>query len=208
MISLNKICSKKECFGYGIYSLRGCVYCPKHFRFIRMRMHAQRRNKYQPSFQELEYLLIQCGKFIKCSKCDKQMILNLSEGDLKDLITLQHNHDESIELICYSCNCSHANHTLKDDYFNIIKEHQYCSICQKTLFKTNFCKNKCMKNNIHNICKRCVKHSNRMRQQNRRAIGLCVKCKDKISQNGTYYCDKHMKENNIRSRKYRQGISS
>ncbi len=208
MISLNKICSKRGCFDYGIHPLRGCIYCSKHFRFIHMRNDAKTNNKYQPSFQELEYILIQCGSEMKCPKCNKKMILHFSDGDLKDLITLQHNHDQSIEFICYSCNCAHGNSKLGDKYFDIPKDHKYCSDCEKILLKIEFSKNRCMKNNIHNICKKCVKHLNKLKQQNRRLIGLCVKCKNKISKDGTYYCDEHMKENRIRNKKYRQGILS
>ena len=156
-----KICSKKGCSLIGVMQASATtIYCMKHYRFYRMRVFAQTRNKYVPSHEELEKLLPQT---MICSTCYKRMIWNSKLGCRNDVISLQHNNNGTIMLICTSCNCGHGHSKLGDEYFNIPKDHKYCPDCEKTLLINKFNYNKTRKDKHQNICKKC--HSIRKKNE-------------------------------------------
>lgn len=150
---MKNICSKKGCNKIGDIKIRSeTVYCFKCNRFNRMMGDAQKKNKYKPSWKELEELFPQN---MICPVCDKQMIWHTKLGCLGDVISLQHNCNGNIILICQSCNVAHRNSHLGDEYFNIPKDHKYCPYCKNILLISKFCK--CNRNrDKHNaICKQC-----------------------------------------------------
>ena len=132
-------------------------YCAKHFRFTRMIRAARGRNKYVPTFHELEVLLENLVNF-QCPSCQKQMKFTVYESGMPDIVSLQHNRDGSISLICLSCNSRHQ-HYPNDSFYFRDKNMKRCSKCKTEKMLNQFHKS----NNTVNIlklqtyCKDCIK---------------------------------------------------
>ena len=148
-----RICSKKTCNNIGrVNHTNKQSYCFKCYRFQEMRHASQGKGKYKPNLKELERIL---PLDMICPMCDKKMIWHTSLGIRKDVVTLQHNHNGDVILICYSCNAGHANSYLGDEYFNLNNNEKYCPRCNEILSKNKFSKTKRNKDNLNNICKQC-----------------------------------------------------
>ena len=129
-----KICSRKQCSKLSQISHgKGRQYCLKCYRFRRMKDGAKKGNKYQPSWEELEYLFHHTIKNMQCPTCEKKMIWHGSLGTRKDVISLQHNKSGTLMLICCSCNSAHGHSHLNDRYFDIPNNCKYCAQCKKLL---------------------------------------------------------------------------
>lgn len=193
-----RICSKKGCKKIGIIIyLPTAIYCFQCSRFKSMRHAAQTKNKYQPSWEELEKIL---PKNMICPTCSKQMIWHSSLGTKGDVVSLQHNYDGSIMLICHSCNAGHGQSHLKDKYFDIPVGYNYCSQCKYILKKAEF--NKCMqnKNNLLGCCKKCANISLKNLHKKRLESNQCTKCgKNNLSKNK--WCQSCLKKDRKRVRK-------
>lgn len=147
-----KICSRRECKKIADIQCSDRQYCYKHYRFGKMKSSAQYNNKYIPLETELENLIP--SKLI-CSACNKKMIWHSKLGKLKDVISLQHNHDGSIMLICQGCNSAHGHSNLGDEYFNIPNNEKYCADCKRILMLDKFGNNSIRKDGLYSICKKC-----------------------------------------------------
>lgn len=164
MINLDRICSKKGCNGFAVHkSSNTGFYCPKHYRFIAMRKKAKDKSKYQPTFEELETFLQLCGNEMLCPICNRKMIWHSLYGEIRNVITLQHNNDGNVLLICYSCNSGHGKSDLGDNYFKIPNNKKYCSNCKRILNKNQFYKDIHRADGIYYICKKCHQEKNRQR---------------------------------------------
>lgn len=150
-----KICSKKSCNELGIHPIGSSQYCDRCFRFQSMRYQAKANNKYIPSFQELNELLLIIGDKLLCPNCHIPMVWKSKRNNVGRTMSLQHNNDSTMSLICVSCNVAHRNSKLGDRYFDIPEDHKYCSRCNMTLNKTEFNKNKNRINSLRAYCKKC-----------------------------------------------------
>ncbi len=166
-------CSKKGCEQPSTRQMGCCQYCNKHYRFKKMRSGAQQKNKYMPSWEELSEML---PKDMICNICNKQMIWHKKLGKLNDVISLQHDNNGDIRLICFACNIGHRNSKLGDEYFNIQKDHKYCPECEKILSIKSFYKNKSKRDKHNNICKKCVKTLGKKLFDQRRDKNICINC--------------------------------
>ncbi len=148
-----KTCSKKGCDNEGIHirSLR-TIYCDKCYRFNCMIKIAKQYNKYVPSLIEIEALFGRLHN-MQCPICDKQMIWHSKYGKMSNVISLQHNYNGDILLICHGCNSGHGSSTLKDEYFNLNNDERFCPDCRKILNKDSF--HKSSRNKYEGICKVC-----------------------------------------------------
>lgn len=156
MTNLNRICGKKGCSDVAVYKTSsGGFYCPKHSRFITMRSKSQQTNKYQPTFEALEKLLIQCGPEMRCPNCNKKMIWRTKLGKRRNVVSLQHNNDGTIQFLCHACNVGHGNSQLGDRYFDLKQNEKYCSSCKRILTKNQFYKDVYSVDKICYICKKC-----------------------------------------------------
>lgn len=150
-----KICGKKGCNRIGdINSSHGTIYCFKCYRFNNMINQAQQTNKYIPNWHELEELFQNLHQ-MKCPICNKQMVWCTKLGRLGDVISLQHNNNGTIMLICQSCNVGHGHSHLGDKYFSLKENKKYCPKCNKVLYKNQFNKTKRNKDNCDYLCKQC-----------------------------------------------------
>lgn len=109
--------------------------CEKHYRFMKMRQSAKCKNKYAPSYTELENLFEKQG--LKCGLCNKT--LNWSSKDSpKDRITLQHDKSGDIKFLCLSCNSRHAKAGLGDRIYELGIDVKPCNNCKIIKQKVEF----------------------------------------------------------------------
>jgi len=96
---MNKVCNRKECNGLGINLINkryGTSYCLKHYRFRKMRQRAQQCKKDVPTWNECEILLFVWCPTFKCPTCNAQLKWRGNIHDVKNVISLQHNIDETM----------------------------------------------------------------------------------------------------------------
>lgn len=152
------MCGRKNCNNFGHYSCSGnkaCFYCFRHYRFYRMRDVATKKKKIIPSWDECEILLFVHCHMLLCPICNKKMIWHKDFGEIKDVISLQHNNDHTINFICYGCNAAHGASKLGDAYFKIPYNKKYCPICDRILFKNKFSKETKRKDGLQTKCRKC-----------------------------------------------------
>ncbi len=155
-----QICSRRQCGDKGLFKVaqyknNQYLYCPKHYRLHKMKNTASHDKKYDPEYKELEKLI---PNEMKCPNCNKKMIWHTGFGKLNDVITLQHNDNGTIILICMECNNGHGHSQLGDKYFNLKRNEKYCPRCKKILYKQMFYNNKARYDNLSSVCKKCFKH--------------------------------------------------
>ncbi len=158
---MNKTCSRRGCQLPSQIQIPGRQYCYRHYRFREMRHNAGKYRKYIPSWQMLDNML---PDGLICCACKKRMIWHTSLGQLKDVITLQHNHDGSILLVCQACNSGHSCSQLGDAYFNVPSNEKYCPGCKKLLHRSSFHMNRSKAVGLSNQCKKCRREEHKAKK--------------------------------------------
>lgn len=155
-MNIIKKCSRKNCECLGEYCRSRGRFCVKHYRFLCMKSGASAKRKYIPSWQELEELFL-CLDKMRCPNCHEIMFWHskYDDGLRSKVISLQHNIDKTISLICCSCNSGHGNSNLGDKYFDIPDQHKYCPICKNIFHISNFYRNSTESNGLQSKCKQC-----------------------------------------------------
>lgn len=102
--------------------------CAKHYRFQTMRTRARRDGKTVPSYNDLDDL-IPAGMTCQC--CKRGMNWRQSEG-ASTVITLQHDRDGALRLICLGCNTRHSVHE-GDSFYVIPADMKFCPDCRMNL---------------------------------------------------------------------------
>lgn len=126
--------------------------CTKHQRFQQMRQSAREDNKYVPSITELDALLEHILG-MQCPVCSAVMNWLSPTGYKKRTITLQHDKDGGIRLICFSCNSKHRNFP-GDLFYSVPNGHKYCTGCSTIKPFCSFSKNQ---HKLRSKCKLCRK---------------------------------------------------
>ena len=137
-----------------------------------MRTNAKANGKIVPEMIELEYLAKKIEddyENIFCPKCDKKMKWKTGPDRKKGkVVSLQHNLDGTVELICVSCNSAHGASNRGDDFWisapqgfkhcgkcNEVKEHKEFSVCNKSKEgRQSYCK-ACSYTPVVKACKHC-----------------------------------------------------
>ncbi len=120
-----------------------------------MRSKATNKRKFVPTSKECEILLFIDCPTMKCPICNKKMIWHKSLGELRNVISLQHNNNGTVNFICYGCNAAHGASQLGDSYFCMPKNYKYCSSCKNTLLTDKFHRYNNSRDGYAYICKRC-----------------------------------------------------
>jgi hypothetical protein len=134
----------------------GTYYCSKHHRFIQMRSHAKFDGKAVPSYQQLELLM---PSDMRCAVCVRRMNWLAKDGKATQ-ITLQHDHDGRLRLICFGCNSRHAR--LPGDLLYALKpDERYCHKCKSVKSIADFYRSNYLKRTIKlsSRCKSCLNKS-------------------------------------------------
>lgn len=100
-------------------------YCLMHYRFANMKSRAYASGKYAPPIKELEKLV---SPGMICPSCDRSMVW--STGTVtSNLITLQHDRNGTVRLICMACNSRHSRFE-GDGFYDLPKDSKRCCICK------------------------------------------------------------------------------
>ena len=111
------------------------LYCPMHARFAQMRASSKYFGKEPPSY---EWLHRNISKDMICPVCGIKMNWQAKDGRAS-IITIQHDRDGEMRLICMSCNSKHY-FMPGDSFFKLPNGHRYCRRCDQVLPLENFSK--------------------------------------------------------------------
>lgn len=123
------------------WSSRFTGYCEKHLRIYRIRLECSRRGLYSPTRVELEQMLGDVPG--ECSSCGTTMIwrahgTNAPKGRVA---SIQHWKNETVSIICFSCNARHGSLGGDDDrFFQCDKNSKSCYVCKQILPLSDFWK--------------------------------------------------------------------
>jgi hypothetical protein len=101
--------------------------CKRHYRFQQMRVHAKRRGKTAPSYEELERLGDMLGTQLHCQVCYRQMNWLGAEGQ-DTVISLRHDAAGGHKLICRSCS-TRATAMPGDSFYDLPPGMKMCHSC-------------------------------------------------------------------------------
>ncbi len=109
--------------------------CVKHYRFKQMQHEARVTGKLVPTVQQLEDLLaaLDC---LRCPICGRAMNWLAREGQATTL-TLQHDRDGGLRLLCRSCNTRHSWYE-GDSFYAVGPDRKRCPVCRELKPLTEF----------------------------------------------------------------------
>lgn len=90
--------------------------CPMHYRLCSMRYTAKREGKPVPTVGELEWL-VRSLDGMRCPHCKGVMTWQRGKAP-GSVVTLQHDRDGSMRLLCLACNGAHANYP-EDTFYDM-----------------------------------------------------------------------------------------
>jgi len=108
-------------------------YCVRHYRFDQMRVNSKHRGKLVPSHEWLE-ANVPAGMVCPC--CTRQMNWLVSDSR-STTISIQHDHDGGMRLICYSCNVRHASMP-EDSFYALPPGMSKCKCCGEVKAQDEF----------------------------------------------------------------------
>lgn len=125
--------------------------CKKHYRFQQMRAKAKSRGLVVPSYERLGGIL---NENLVCHPCGRKMVW-LSEENTSLVITLQHDRNGCLRLICRSCNTRHSKFS-GDTFYSAPRTKKICPRCKilKPLMEFYLDNSKRWKNR-KTYCKKC-----------------------------------------------------
>lgn len=151
------VCSNRRCSRDGVKPVNTgrdtIYYCWVHHRIRQMRSKAHKKGKEVPAVERLEKLF-KDHEDMFCRCCDKKMIMHSNMGSMSDVITLQHNADGTLILICFSCNSAHGQ-LPGDIYYHIPNGFKYCSKCDTIKPFSEFYSHSATRDGFQNYCKQC-----------------------------------------------------
>lgn len=127
--------------------------CAKHYRLSSMRSRAKRDGKLAPSRSEIEALV---PDPLVCVGCDRPMTW-LRESDASRQVTLQHDRNGQLRILCLACNTRHAQHP-GDSFYDIPKHHKLCPDCSRVLPLSAFARDRSRPIGRRSYCRECSSH--------------------------------------------------
>jgi hypothetical protein len=147
-----KTCSKIGCSETAAKAVGLSYYCWYHLKSRNMRHRAKARGKKVPSYDEVDKMFSELVD-MKCPICKRTMVLHRSLGATPSVVSLQHDNDGMIRLICHSCNAAHAR--IGDIIYQIPKEHKQCGQCRTIKPITCFSKARRTRDGHNSKCRQC-----------------------------------------------------
>jgi hypothetical protein len=144
------------------------ILCKLHYRIWLMRRAARENEKYEPTVKELEELINNLDD-MKCPNCGQKMAWFKSEGIC---ITLQHNRNGTVQILCATCNASHGNY--KDDSFydqaRFTEDYKTCPKCKMAKPHSAYYKRAGCRFGLSTYCKDCSKELSRETHHKKRKL--------------------------------------
>lgn len=157
MVANGLICAAYGCSNKATRTVsngaRDVHYCSVHSKIRDMRGKARKRGKSVPSVADLE-ILFKENNHLKCPCCSKQMAMRSDGAGTRDVVSLQHDSNGQVRLLCHSCNSSHGQKPSDMLYF-IPETHKYCAKCGDIRLKHNFYPNTTTRDGLQGYCKTC-----------------------------------------------------
>lgn len=128
-------------------------YCSKHYRYSQIRVASRAEGKAAPSHKELDAMVAALDSELHCPACGRKMNWD-RERDHKSVLTIQHDHDGGMRLICQSCNSRHGAYP-NDSYYDLPVGYKKCPRCDQILPYSAFRPEINTFQNIRPFCKPC-----------------------------------------------------
>jgi len=144
---------------------QGERHCILHWQIRAMRNSSRENGKYIPSVAEIEAII---PESMLCPKCGRKMFWTQSQGDAALTLSLQHNADGSIGILCRSCNAREDDFPA-GTFMKVPLDLKFCAKCHQLFplceFQKHGSKGKWM--NLGSYCKPC--HRQRTKDAHRKA---------------------------------------
>jgi hypothetical protein len=124
--------------------------CAAHYRISSMRSRAKRDGKVLPDRKDIEAMIP--SPFV-CIGCSREMTW-LRDRGASVQVTLQHDRDGSMRLICLGCNTRHAAHP-SDTFYDIPSDQKFCPDCTRVLPRTSFAADRSRPIGLKSYCREC-----------------------------------------------------
>lgn len=164
-------CTRKDCSKTATRSHGNTAYCDRHNRFVTMHRSIRNYDR-RSSISELEDLFESQVVDMLCPCCDKNMIWHRSQGNARDVVTVQHWTADDISFLCMECNSRHGASNNKN-ILNIPRDQKWCPRCTSVKSKMEFHKDCSRGDRLCAFCKPCaVRKSVETRRKRKR----CTRC--------------------------------
>ncbi len=132
------------------------IFGKKFIRLRRMTYESTRRYGVKHSFSLIERIFERTiGSEMLCPKCSKKMIYHHTEGNRRDLVTIQHWESGEISFLCLECNSRHgASKNAK--ILDVPSGQKWCQACSTAKNKSEFYKNQHRTTGLTDYCKSCI----------------------------------------------------
>lgn len=148
---MERSCSRGGCSRQAFRRRGNAHYCVIHTRISEMRCTAQRDGKLVPPWEQLESL---AETAVTCAGCNRAMNW-LSVDGASTVVTLQHDRDGGIRLICLSCNSRHGAHP-GDSFYEIPQGFKRCGRCHEIKSEDQFYRDYSKRwHDLKSACKKC-----------------------------------------------------
>jgi len=131
-------------------------FCAIHYRMYHMRVAARKHKKTCPSSADLTKLVeAVVANGMVCVGCRRTMLwITEGPGTRSNVISLQHDRDGTIRLICLGCNSRHQ-HFPGDTFYQAPEGHKWCHGCERLLPLSGFWISRKNTTGVTTLCKTC-----------------------------------------------------
>lgn len=157
---LQKAC---EVCGGEVYKSRNQVpLCVKHYRVLAWIKDSKHRGVTVPNWFQMEKII---PADMKCPVCRKTMTWTRIEGT-SHIITIQHDRDGAIGILCFTCNIRHRGHS-GDNFYEHCGSVKKCPRCKTVRPFEEFSEHPTTLDGRRGYCKSCQKIKNNEYNQSR-----------------------------------------
>ncbi len=148
-----KICAKCSEPGFRFRGDRWL--CIIHHRIDCMKTAARTKGKAEPTAEQLEAMFATvAANGMKCPHCGEIMVMHGKPRS--SVVSLQHNRDGSVQLLCMLCNSRHDDMP-GDTFYSIPITHKRCPQCKAVFPRSEFWR---LKHRLQTKCKECKRTEN------------------------------------------------
>jgi len=152
-------CSRPGCNERGILPNGTAAYCPKHMRTKKMMDGCKRHGKDNPGRKWLDRELDKVeANGMRCPLCGCSVVFKGNRSKVGNVISLQHDNDGNMRLICVTCNVKHQ--TMGDSIYKHGPDKRRCNRCKEVLHRSRFGKfrnSERGREREHSYCRECNK---------------------------------------------------
>lgn len=181
--------------------------CDRHYRILKMVKGSIRRGLFTPDESVLDSMIDETGENLSCPSCGKSMTFHSSANGMADVLSIQHNSDGTVSLLCLSCNSRHGNMHNRDSRFpQCGADKKSCGVCKEILPLDEFYAGNCYRGR-QGSCKKCSlklskqyieKNADKMRAWRKK---YHLSNKDRLNERSRIYHEQNKDEINARHKR-------